>query len=78
MKKVLIREALIFSALLILLALSMHHDLLDNPLHRFVLLQERGNYLHPFVYTLLVFLILFLLRFVVKKITTFVSKIRNK
>jgi hypothetical protein len=78
MKKVLIREVLIYSTLLILLALLMHPDMIQDPSQRFSLLQSRGNYLHLFIYTTIVFLIVYVFRYVTKKIVSIVAKLRNR
>jgi hypothetical protein len=62
MKKVLLREILIFGGLAVILALLMHPDLLSNPLHRFTSIIERGTVFHPLFYTFLVYTIISILR----------------
>jgi len=77
MKKVLIREVLLYSTLLILLGLLMHPDMLNNPSQRFTLLQERGNYFHLFIYTAIVFFILYIFRYITKKLLLIIKKLKN-
>jgi len=77
MQKIVIREAVIFTALLISLAVLMHPDLLSDPKERFALIEDRGNFLHPFVYTFIVYILLFIIRFVVTKVKTFFTKNKN-
>jgi hypothetical protein len=77
MKKVMIREVLIYSALLILLGVLMHPDLLTHLGERFSLMQERSNFIHPFIYAFIVYIILFLFRYVTKKLALLLKKIQN-
>jgi len=62
MKRILVREILIFSTLAVILALLMHPDLLENPVHRFNSIVERGTIFHPLFYTFLVYTIIGVLR----------------
>jgi len=78
MQKKLIREMAIYAILLILLAFVMHSDLLSSPTERFSLMQERENYLHPFVYAFIIYIFLLFIRFIVKKTATLFKKIRDK
>ena len=61
-------ELLYFSTLLIVLALVMHADLLTSPFERFTLMAQKENYLHPLVWTFLIYFILGLLRLIFKYI----------
>ena len=56
------REALIYIVMLLVLALVMHLDLLNNPVSRFEIMVEKGNYSHPFLYTFFIYAILFIIR----------------
>ena len=56
------REILFYMAILFVLALISHSDLLTNPLARFQLMSEKGNYAHPFLYSFIVYSILFIIR----------------
>ena len=56
------REIFFYLAILVVLALISHGDLLTNPSSRFQLMHEKGNYAHPFVYTFVVYSILFIIR----------------
>lgn len=58
------KEFTIYTALLSILILLMHPDLLSNPTTRLGLMQDLGNYIHPLLYTLFVYLILYFVRFV--------------
>ena len=56
-----IREAAVYMLLLVIFALLMHPDLL-NGTERFSQMAERGNYLHPLLYTGLIYLIILIFR----------------
>ena len=59
------REIIIYVVMLLLLAIVMHVDLLSNPSARFELLYEKGDYAHPFLYTLVIYTIIFIIRKVI-------------
>ena len=56
------REVLIYIAMLLVLTLVMHNDLLSDPSSRFQTMYEKGNYSHPFLYTFIVYSILLIIR----------------
>jgi len=56
------KELLIYTALLTALILLMHPDLLSEPTVRLATMQEMGNYIHPLLYTLFVYLVLYFFR----------------
>ncbi len=56
------REVYIYLIMLFILALVMHIDLLTNPVSRFETMYEKGNYSHPFLYTFIIYSILFIIR----------------
>jgi ABC-type multidrug transport system fused ATPase/permease subunit len=58
------KELIIYTALLTLLIVLMHPDMLSNPTVRLGLMQERANYIHPLLYTFFVYLVLYFFRFV--------------
>jgi len=62
MIKTLKKELLIYTALLTALISLMHPDLLTEPKVRLGLMQEMGNYVHPLLYTLFVYLVLYFFR----------------
>ncbi|UFS62020.1 hypothetical protein LOH54_10205 [Sulfurimonas sp. HSL-3221] len=66
MRKLMIREGAIFALLLVTLSLLLHPDLLSDPGVRLSQMTGRGNYLHPLVYTLLVYFVVLLLRGVIR------------
>lgn len=62
MKKRVLKEMLIFSAIALLLSIAVHPDLLSVPLARFTHMNERGNIFHPLVYTTIVYTLFLILR----------------
>jgi len=56
------REVIIYIVMLLVLTIVMHNDLLTSPSSRFELMYEKGNYSHPFLYTFIIYSILFLIR----------------
>ena len=61
-KLVIKREVIIYIAMLLVLTLVMHFDLLSNPTSRFEIMVEKGNYSHPFLYTFAIYSILLIIR----------------
>ena len=74
MIKILKTELTIYTALLTVLILLMHPDLLTDPTVRLGLMQEKGNYLHPLLYTFFVYLILYFIRSVISFVMKFIKK----
>jgi len=74
MIKKIVLELTYFSIILVLLASLMHRDLLVSPLLRFEHMQANGNYLHPFIWSFLLYLIIAIFRVVVKKILKFKNR----
>ena len=74
MIKILKTELVIYTALLTMLIFLMHPDLLNNPTARLGLMQEKGNYIHPLLYTFFVYLIIFFIRAIINFIAKFFSK----
>jgi hypothetical protein len=64
-KQVLKKELLFYFLTLIVLALIMHVDLLSDPLSRLQTMQEKGNYTHPFLYSFIIYSVIFILRKVI-------------
>jgi uncharacterized membrane protein YcfT len=56
------KELTIYTALLTVLILLMHPDLLSEPTVRLGLMQEMGNYIHPLLYTFFIYLVLYFIR----------------
>jgi hypothetical protein len=56
------REILVYLVMLFVLSLVMHSDLLSTPTARFEIIFEKGNYSHPFLYTFIIYSILFIIR----------------
>jgi len=74
MIKILKTELVIYTALLTVLIFLMHPDLLSDPTARLGLMQEKGNYIHPLLYTFFVYLIIFFIRAIINFIAKFFSK----
>ena len=68
-KQILKRELLYYFLTLVTLALIMHLDLLSDPLSRLEVMQEKGNYSHPFLYSFIIYFIILVLRKVIDFIT---------
>lgn len=62
----------------IFLTLIMHFDIVSDPIARFELLQEKGNYSHPFIYTFVVYGAMFILRKAIDFIAGFFEKKTDK
>jgi len=77
MKRLIAREFILYFSLVITFALLMHPDLLDAPSDRFSHLIERENFIHPFFYTLIIYLLLFVPRFLLSKFIKFFFKAKK-
>lgn len=64
-KQIIKKEILYFFITFIVLALIMHIDLLNNPLERLDLMQEKENFSHPFTYTFIVYGLMLIIRKVI-------------
>lgn len=73
-KQVLKKELLFYFLTLIVLALIMHIDLLSDPFSRFQTMQEKENYSHPFLYSFVIYGIIFILRKVINFIVGLFEK----
>jgi len=78
MQKALVREGIYFLVLLFVLAFLIHPDLLSSPMQRVNAALESGNYFHPLLYTGVLFVLLFIFRFVFKKIFSFFKKTKSE
>lgn len=67
-------EILVFLAILLVLAVVQHPDLLSSPLERFALMQEHQNYTHPFLWSGGVYVVVGFFRVVV----AFLLKLRKR
>jgi hypothetical protein len=56
------KEILFYLGIFFILAFVAHSDLLTHPSDRFQMMFEKGNYLHPFFYSFIVYGILLILR----------------
>lgn len=74
MINILKKEFTIYTALLTLLIFLMHPDLLSEPTTRLGLMQEMGNYIHPLLYTLFVYLVLYFFRAIFGFVMKFFKK----
>lgn len=64
-------ELIYFMLILLALAVIQHSDLLHSPLERLGLMAEKGNYLHPFLWSSVVYFIVALLRLIVTYLLRF-------
>jgi len=55
-----------FTLILLVLAVLQHSDLLYSPLERVGLMTEKGNFLHPLLWTSVVYVVVSFLRLIVK------------
>lgn len=74
MKKIIKRELLVYSSILLVLVFVMHPDMLSDPAARLELMQQQENYIHPLLYSFFVYLILFVLRAAFKAIVRLFKK----
>jgi hypothetical protein len=66
------KELLLYLVIVLMAALLFHPDLLSEPEKRLEMMSDRGNYYHPFVFALLIYLVLGAFRLIiigVKKLT---------
>lgn len=56
------KEILFYLGIFLILAFVAHADFLTHPSDRFQMMFEKGNYLHPFFYTFIVYAILLIIR----------------
>ena len=74
LKSAIKKEIFYYLLIVLVLALIMHIDLLSDPFSRLTLMQEKENYAHPFLYSFIIYLIIFFLR----KIIDFVMGLFEK
>jgi len=77
MRKTIFKESAVYVFLFLISAVAMHPDLFSEPLERLLLMSQRQNYIHPFVYALLIYLFIGMFRLFIKAVST-VFKIGNK
>ena len=66
MIKTLTKETVYFFAILVVLALIQHPDFLHSPLIRVDNIMENKNFLHPFLWSLGLYLIIGIIRIILK------------
>lgn len=66
MKNIIKLELAYFVIIFIFLALMQHPDLLTSPIVRVNKMIELGNYLHPFVWTSVFYILIALMRSLIK------------
>lgn len=74
MKTLMIKETIIYISLFFILAFSIHPDLLFAPYERFSRMTEQGNSIHIFLFTSALYIVLFIIRFIFKKIISFIKR----
>lgn len=68
------KEILFYLGIFVILALLSHSDLLSNPSDRFQMMFERGNYIHPFLYTFVLYCVVLFIRKLLDLIIGFFEK----
>jgi hypothetical protein len=68
------KEFTIYTALLTFLIFLIHPDMLSEPTARLALMQEKSNYIHPLLYTLFIYLVVYFSRVVISFIMKFFKK----
>lgn len=61
-------ELIYFLAILLILSLLQHSDLVSSPLQRVDLMLEKGNFIHPLLWTSGVYILIGLIRLIIKYI----------
>ena len=56
------KELFIYLLMFFILTLLIHSDLLGNPSSRFEMMYKKGNYFHPFLYSFVIYSVLFIVR----------------
>ncbi|MFT5836251.1 MAG: ABC-type multidrug transport system fused ATPase/permease subunit [Sulfurimonas sp.] len=78
MIKILKKEFTIYTALLTLLIILMHPDIISNPTIRLGLMQEKANYIHPLLYTFFIYLVLYFFRALIAFVLRLIKRGKNK
>jgi len=78
MIKTITKETLYFIIILSALALLQHPDLLSAPMTRIENIIQNGNYLHPLLWSLGLYLIIGILRIIFKSIVGLKKRLKNK
>ena len=66
--KVILKEIIIFLAVVAILAIVQHQDMLSDPISRFSMMADMGNYTHPFLWAIVPYLLLLGLRLAVNMV----------
>ena len=56
------KELFIYVTIVLVMMFLIHPDLLSNPIQRLENMQSAGNYIHPILYTLLIYFVLWIFR----------------
>jgi len=72
------KELLIYLAILFVLSVATHPDFITHPITRIENLPHSGAYglgvLHPLVFSFIIYFLIFIIRFVIKKVKIIFSK----
>ena len=77
MRRVLIKELIIYIVIFVILSILLHPDLLENFSDRFDSMLRRENFFHPLIYTFIVYIFILIIRFFSRKIAVFIKKFRK-
>lgn len=67
-------ELIYFLVLLLVLSILQHSDLLSSPLQRANIMVEKGNFIHPLLWTSAIYILIGLVRMIIK----FIGFLRSK
>lgn len=73
-KTALKKEFYIYLGTLLVLIIIAHSDILSDPLARFSLMEQKENYSHPFVYSVIIYGIILILRKIIDFVTGLFEK----
>lgn len=71
------KEVLYYLLILLILALVMHSDLLNDPVARLQTMDEKGNYTHPFLYAFVIYVTILIFRKIIDFVVGMFEKKNN-
>jgi len=76
-KQTIKKEILYYLLILLILALVMHSDLLNDPVARLQTMDEKGNYTHPFLYAFVIYATILIFRKIIDFVVGMFEKKNN-
>ncbi len=74
LKKAIKKEFFIYLTTLLVLIVIAHSDMLTDPMARFKLMSEKENYMHPLLYSFVIYAVIFVLRKTIDFVVGFFEK----